>query len=173
MGTTGGPRRPQGPRPTKGAGAREAEHMLRVPTYVAPSQIAGVGLFAAKKLPAGAVIWEYTEGVDWRITPEEFRLFPEPYRSRLRHYLYEEDSGTFVLCGDNAKFMNHHPDPNCDDTPDQYTVTKRVIRAGEELTCDYRSFDAESRINGVFFPEQLTLVTSTPEPSLKRAGGVR
>jgi hypothetical protein len=147
--------------------------MLRVPTYVAPSPIAGVGLFAAKRLPAGCVIWEFTEGVDWRITPEEFHLFPEPYRSRLRHYLYEEDTGTLVLCGDNAKFMNHHPDPNCDDTPDQYTVTKRAIRAGEELTCDYRAFDAESRLNGVFFAEPLTLVKPVAEPHLQRAGGVR
>lgn len=122
--------------------------MLRVPTFVAPSPIAGVGLFAATDLPAGTVIWEYTEGVDWRIAPAEFGLFPEPYRARLRHYVYEEDDGTFVLCGDNAKFMNHSDVPNCDDPEGAYTVTNRHVRAGEELTCDYRSFDRESRVNG-------------------------
>jgi len=173
VGATGGLVALSGPARRRGRGPEKQHNMLRVPTYVAPSQIAGVGLFAAKKLPAGCVIWQFTEGVDWRITPEEFGLFPEPYRSRLRHYLYEEEAGTLVLCGDNAKFMNHNPDPNCDDTPDQYTVTKRAIRAGEELTCDYRAFDAESRLNGVFFAEPLTLVKPVAEPHLQRAGGVR
>jgi SET domain-containing protein len=125
--------------------------MLRVPTFVAPSPVAGVGLYAATDLPAGTVIWEYTEGVDWRIAPEEFARFPEPYRSRLRHYVYEEDSGVFVLCGDNAKFMNHSDRPNCDDPEGAYTVTNRVVRAGEELTCDYRSFDRDSRMHGMEF----------------------
>lgn len=123
--------------------------MLRVPTFVAPSPIAGVGLFAATDLPAGTVIWEFTEGVDWRISPEELALFPEPYRARLRHYLYEEDSGVFVLCGDNGKFMNHSESPNCDDPEGEFTVTNRLVRAGEELTCDYRAFDRESRLHGM------------------------
>ena len=123
--------------------------MLRVPTFVAPSPIAGVGLFAATDLPPGTVIWEYTEGVDWRISPQEFELFPEPFRGRLRHYVYEDDAGVFVLCGDNAKFMNHSESPNCDDPEGEYTVTNRHIRAGEELTCDYRSFDRESRVQGL------------------------
>ena len=125
--------------------------MLRVPTFVAPSPIAGVGLFAATDLPAGTIVWEYTEGVDWRITPQEFAGFPEPYRSRLHHYVYEDDSGVFVLCGDNAKFMNHADRPNCDDPEGEYTVTNRLVHAGEELTCDYRTFDRESRVRGTSF----------------------
>jgi SET domain-containing protein len=137
--------------PARGRGARRESGMLRVPTFVAPSPIAGVGLFAATDLPAGTVVWEYTEGVDWRISPEEFAAFPEPYRSRLRHYVYEEDAGAFVLCGDNAKFMNHDDAPNCDDPEGEYTVTNRLVRAGEELTCDYRSFDRESRLSGMLF----------------------
>lgn len=128
--------------------------MLRVPTYVAPSSIAGVGLFAATDLPANSVIWEYSEGVDWKITPSELILFPEPFQSRLRHYLYQEDSGVYVLCGDNAKYMNHSEQPNCDDTGGEYTVTTRAIKAGEELTCDYRLFDLESRSFGVTFNGQ-------------------
>jgi SET domain-containing protein len=128
--------------------------MLRVPTYVAPSSISGVGLFAATDLPANSIIWEYSEGVDWKISPSELILFPEPFQSRLRHYLYQEDSGVYVLCGDNAKYMNHSDQPNCDDTGAKYTVTTRAIKAGEELTCDYRLFDLESRSVGVSFNGQ-------------------
>ena len=36
---------------------------------------------------AGTIVWEFTEGVDWRIAPEELSLLPEPFRLRLRHYV--------------------------------------------------------------------------------------
>lgn len=125
--------------------------MLHIPTYVAPSRIAGMGLFSATDLEAGTIIWEYTHGVDWKISPEELERFPEPYVSWLRHYLYRDDSGIYVLCGDNAKFMNHDDDPNCDDSGDVYTVTRRAVEAGEELTCDYRLFDLDTKEAGVVF----------------------
>ena len=32
--------------------------MLCVPTYLAPSAIEGFGLFAARPIPAGTVVWE-------------------------------------------------------------------------------------------------------------------
>jgi hypothetical protein len=54
-----------------------------------------------------------------------------------------------VLCGDNAKFMNHSFEPNCDDVDGPYTVTKRDIATDEELTCDYRLFDLESARDGL------------------------
>ena len=118
--------------------------MLRVPTVVAPSSIEGVGLFAAERITAGTVIWEFTQGVDWRIPVAEFDRFPDPYRSWLLRYVYREPTGCYVLCGDNAKFMNHSFDPNCDDVDGPYTVAKRDIAEGEELTCDYRLFDLDS-----------------------------
>ena len=130
--------------------------MLRVPTYLAPSPIAGMGLFSSRSLPPGEVIWEFTEGVDWRISPTELELFPEPFKARLRHYVYLEESGFFVLCGDNGKFMNHSDTPNCDDPDGAHTVTRRRIKAGEELTCDYRLFDVEAKLSGLRFgPESI------------------
>ncbi|MDH3271351.1 MAG: SET domain-containing protein [Gemmatimonadota bacterium] len=125
--------------------------MLRIPTYVAPSSIAGVGVFSATHLPAGTVIWEFTEGVDRRITADEFERFPEAFRDWIRHYLYRDDSGLFVFCGDNAKYMNHEDDPNCDDSGPSYTITRRPIRSGEELTCDYTLFDEDTKVSGLRF----------------------
>lgn len=132
-------------------GPESASSVLQIPTYVAPSRISGMGLFAATELEPGTIIWEFTPSVDWRIQPDELKSFPEPYRSRLRHYLYRDDSGAFVLCGDNAKFMNHEDDPNCDDSDQFHTVTRRWIAAGEELTCDYRQFDLDAKTEGVEF----------------------
>jgi hypothetical protein len=51
-----------------------------------------------------------------------------------------------VLCGDDARFFNHEDEPTCRDFPDLdggTTVAARDIELGEELTCDYASFDAQ------------------------------
>ncbi len=124
--------------------------MFLVPTVLGPSSIHGTGVFAVTDIAAGAVLWEFTEGVDWRIEPDDLAAFPEPYQSRLRAWCYLDHDGRYVLCGDTAKFMNHSDDPNCDE-PDGQTVANRPIAAGEELTCDYRTFDLESQEKGAAF----------------------
>ena len=116
--------------------------MFCVPTYVKRSRIHGVGVFTPEPIREGTLIWDFVEDVDWRLTPEDLSSFPEPFQSRLRQYCYLDPSGLYVLCGDNAKFMNHAPDPNCDDSGD-VTRAARDIEAGEELTCDYGAFDVE------------------------------
>ena len=123
--------------------------MFLVPTYVAPSGTHGFGVHAGEAIPAGTRIWEFTPGVDLRFPPEVVAGIPEPLGSKLRMYCYQEPDGTLVLCGDNAKFMNHSFEPNCDDVDGPYTITKRDIAAGEELTCDYRLFDLESARDGL------------------------
>jgi len=123
--------------------------MFRVPTYVSPSPIAGVGVFTPFPIPAGTVLWEFTPGVDLRLHPSVVDGTPEPLGTLLRHYCYEEPDGTLVLCGDNARFMNHSFEPNCDDEGGAFTTACRDIGAGEELTCDYRLFDAPSARTGL------------------------
>ncbi|MCB1496704.1 MAG: SET domain-containing protein, partial [Bauldia sp.] len=59
----------------------------------------------------------------------------------LRCYGYQPaDAPVFVLCGDNARFMNHSSKPNADDIGD-LTIACRDIAKGEEITCDYAKFD--------------------------------
>lgn len=123
--------------------------MYLVPTFLAESSIHGIGVFAGVPIPAGTRIWEFHDGVDWKLTPEELASFPEPYQSRFRMYCYLGSDGLYVFCGDNAKYMNHSDAPNCDDPEGLYTVTNRTIEAGEELTCDYRAFDVEAVVKGL------------------------
>ena len=118
--------------------------MFLVPTHVGPSTIHGLGAFASAPIPAGTAIWRFDPAVDWRIPAADLERFPEPYQSWFRAYCYLAEDGVYVYCGDNAKYMNHSPSPNCDDSGMLGTVTLREIAAGEELTCDYRAFDAES-----------------------------
>jgi SET domain-containing protein len=118
---------------------------LRVPTYLAPSGIHGVGVFTPEFIPAGSVIWTFDPEVDWTLSADDVNHFPEAYRPKIRAYCYLDESGVYILCGDNARFMNHSEEPNCDDWTSRSTLAWRDIQAGEELTCDYRAFDLESR----------------------------
>lgn len=123
--------------------------MFLIPTVVQPSPVAGFGVFTESAVPAGTLIWEFTEGVDLSLEPRLIEAVPEPLRAKLKQYCYVEPSGRYILCGDNARFMNHSFDPNCDDSLENGTVTRRDIEAGEELTCDYRQFDVPSREDGL------------------------
>ena len=123
--------------------------MFRVPTFVSRSSIHGFGVFAAEAIKKGTIVWQFDEGADWILTPDEMALFPEKLQAQMEAWTYQGEDGCFILCSDGAKFMNHSFDPNCDDSGFIRTVAARDIQAGEELTCDYREFDEKSKQNGL------------------------
>ena len=120
--------------------------MLLVKTYVAPSAVHGLGLFAAEPIARGACIWRFDPRIDRLYGASEREGAPEPLRSFLAIYAYPErvGSSTYVLDGDNARFMNHSREPNTDCEID--TIATRDIAAGEELLCDYRQFHPDFRL---------------------------
>lgn len=115
--------------------------MLCIPTYVAPSGIHGLGLYAARALEPGTLVWRFDSERDLVLSSDALASLPAVKRQRLRSYCYEHSAGVLVLCGDDAIFMNHHDRPNCDDPGPTVTIARRAIAAGEELTVDYRLFD--------------------------------
>jgi hypothetical protein len=111
--------------------------MLRVKTYLDKSKTpgAGIGLFAAEDIPEGATIWRLDESFDLVIDQADWP--PEVPNDFLRFYGYSPSgAGPYVVCLDNARFMNHSRMPN--GIGDKETVAARDISAGEELTEDYR-----------------------------------
>lgn len=122
--------------------------MLMVKTRLGPSDIAGIGLFAAEGIPKGTVTWRFMPAYDRLLTQADIDSLPEPARSNILDHVYlDAASGLFVLCADNARFMNHADDPNTAGVHESgsiegFDVATRDITAGEELTCDYRTFDA-------------------------------
>ena len=120
--------------------------MLLVKTYLDRSAIHGIGLFAAERIPAGAVIWRRSPEIDVLLDPAQLERLHPASREQIRKYTYMDRMlGKLVLCGDDARFFNHSDAPNCHDFPDAdggTTVAARDIDAGEELTSDYASFDA-------------------------------
>jgi hypothetical protein len=73
---------------------------------------------------------------------------PEFTRTRLAPWLYQDErTGLWVLCSDDARYMNHSDQPNLAiQGEDMHAL--RDIAAGEELTCDYREFDLQARTTG-------------------------
>jgi SET domain-containing protein len=122
--------------------------MLMVKTRLGPSDIAGIGLFAAENIPKGTVTWRFMPAYDRLLTEADIDMLPEPARSNILDHVYlDATSNQFVLCADNARFMNHADDPNTSGVHEAgsiegFDVATRDIAAGEELTCDYRTFDA-------------------------------
>jgi len=136
--------------------------MLLVKTYLAYSPIHGIGVFTEEHVPKGTAVWRFDDLVDRRIAPAETALFPPLYQTYVKHYGYlcpqellnpdqppTRDNMVIILCGDDARFFNHSDDPNVVESPLPGGVTGEDVAArdivpGEELTCDYFSFDAEA-----------------------------
>ena len=125
--------------------------MLTVKTVVRPSLIDGLGLFAAQAIPAETVIWEFVANFDIVYSAEEFDRLPTAAKPHVRKYSYfDAAKNLWVLCGDDARFMNHADKPNTYEEPGNRTIAVCDIAEGEELTCDYRQFDGRSFLDEVF-----------------------
>jgi SET domain-containing protein len=76
------------------------------------------------------------------------RAGSEHEQTYLKNFSYlSRFTGVWVLPGDHDRYMNHSDEPNVGMNPNGNTenLALRDIAAGEELTCDYRTFDAEWR----------------------------
>jgi hypothetical protein len=128
-------------------GLRRHHDMLLVKTKIGPSAIAGIGLFADSFIPKGAYVWRFGRGFDIRVDKDYPSTLPEPARSFFMKYAYQiPETLKYVLCADDARFLNHSEIPNtrCVEDPDDEdtaSVAARDIQPGEELTIDYREFD--------------------------------
>lgn len=123
--------------------------MMLIRTRVAPSAIHGMGLFAAEAAPKGTPIWRFETGFDREFSSEQVASLPARTHEHLRWFGYvTTDTGRVVLSGDHSCFMNHSATPNTGAPPQATqpvtTVALRDIAAGEEISCDYSSFDADT-----------------------------
>lgn len=116
--------------------------MMRVRTRVGPSLIEGLGLFAVDPLPAGTTVWALTPGLDIEVPRERYESVEGPEAEFLGRYAYyDPQRQTYLLCADDARFMNHSAEPNVSPTVDDRCWALRDIAAGEELTCNYHHID--------------------------------
>jgi SET domain-containing protein len=107
------------------------------------SPIHGRGVFAARTIRKGDAIIEYRGR---RISAEEADNLPDSDPDNPFHtFLFELNDGRVIdagVRGNAARWINHSCQPNCvpyeDDSGRVFIEAKRTIRAGEELSYDYK-----------------------------------
>jgi hypothetical protein len=113
-----------------------------LPFEIRPSPIQGLGAFATRAIPAGTRLIEYA---GQRITSAESDArYPEPADERHHTFLFAIDDDIVIdaaVDGNEARFINHSCDPNCDAVIDDARIfieTVRDVAPGEELAYDYQ-----------------------------------
>ena len=104
---------------------------------VRKSGVHGQGVYAVHAIPEGKRIIEYTgERVSWEAAPDD-KNDPHTFNFGL-------DNGEVInpeVGGNDARWINHSCDPNCEAVEEDdriFIYAIRDIRAGEELLYDYQ-----------------------------------
>jgi len=116
--------------------------MMKVPSYVGPSAVAGLGLFAAAPIARGTITWLLEPAFDRFFKAAQVAALDPLERQWFETYSFVMRSGDHCLCADNDRFINHcHIAPNIDGTGGWKEVALRDIAEGEELLVDYRTVE--------------------------------
>ena len=122
--------------------------MLIIATNLQPSAVHGLGVFTAQAVRAGEVISRYLPPFDVQFPAALLPALSAAECAYLKNFAYRSRyTGLYILTGDHDRYMNHSATPNVGMNPNGNTenLALRDLAAGEELTCDYRTFDADWR----------------------------
>lgn len=115
--------------------------MLTINTYLAPSSVHGIGLFAAEFIPAGSPVWKFNQYIDKIFKKEGFLAICSRLDScSLKHLLNSSycRGGRYFYLTDNARFINHSDNYDNICFVDDYTeVAMRDIEPHDELLENY------------------------------------
>lgn len=113
-----------------------------LPFEIRDSPIQGKGAFAIRHIPAGTRLIEYAGE---RLTPGQADArYPDTPEERHHTFLFAIDDDVVIdaaVNGNEARFINHSCDPNCDAVVEDKRIWIETIRdvvPGEELAYDYR-----------------------------------
>ena len=131
-------------RSTTAAPRRSAEKARRGadhPFEIRRSSIQGKGAFATRRIRAGQRIIEYVgQHID---RDEGDRRYDDENMSRHHTFLFALDDGSVIdaaVGGNEARFINHSCDPNCQAIEEDgriFIEALRNIQPGTELVYDY------------------------------------
>lgn len=103
----------------------------------------GYGVFATRDIPKGTIIWAL-DPLDQIIEHGKAKALKDPVDAQLKRYSWVNGSGDRILCWDFGRFMNHSCEPNSVGPGKlEFEIAVRDIKAGEEVTCDYGTFNLE------------------------------
>jgi hypothetical protein len=110
--------------------------------------VVGYGVVAKQFIPKGTITWVLDE-FDRKFTQREFESFGVTYQEILKTYSYRDNNGNFILCWDNARFVNHSFNANCLSTAYDFELAIRDIFPGEQLTDDYGYLNIDEPFRGI------------------------
>lgn len=96
----------------------------------------GYGVVATQYIPKGTITWALDK-LDRIFSQEEVESMDAFYKKILDTYTFRDNQGQYILCWDNARFVNHSFRSNCLTTAYDFEIAIRDIEPGEELTDDY------------------------------------
>jgi hypothetical protein len=108
----------------------------------------GYGVVATEFIPAGTITW-VLDKLDREFTPAEMGSLEPLYQSILDTYTFRDNKGRFILCWDNARYVNHSFNSNCLTTAYDFEVAVRDIHIGEQLTDDYGYLNIPQPFRGI------------------------
>jgi len=80
--------------------------MMTIPVEVGRSPIHGQGVFARERVRAGTVIWQFHPGLEQKMDNALLKYSDEEVRDFLLARGYLNQSDQWILCVDEAQFMN-------------------------------------------------------------------
>jgi uncharacterized protein len=125
-----------------------------VETELRPSPIHGIGAFLLEDVRKGDLIWRFDSRIDRVFADWEVEHLPEILREFLQVYsTYQEESGLWILCGDNGRHFNHSDEPNTRSLGVGFgdDIAAQDLAAGTELTTDYRQICDAVRKRGTIY----------------------
>src|SRR4051812_18240825 len=95
--------------------------------FISPEK--GYGVVATQLIPKGTITW-VLDPLDQEFTAEEIAKMPARIRKILDTYTYRDNKGHFIMCWDNARFVNHSYHSNCLSTAYNFELAIRDIYPG-------------------------------------------
>lgn len=116
--------------------------MFLIDVYLDKSPIEGIGVFTKHAITKGTLIWKFDPRFDRLIPNTVWESQEGAVKSYLDRYCYPSRSRPdhIVFEADDARYMNHSNEPNCDFSREEAAYSLKDIASGEELTCDYNLF---------------------------------
>lgn len=114
--------------------------MLIVETYLSPSKIHGIGLFANQFIPQGTIVYKYEEAFTKSYSQQELlRMRDDKFAKRILMKHAWKRGDMYIISLDDDRFTNHSDEPNTHTIGDD-TFASIDIHKGEEITGNYNHF---------------------------------
>jgi uncharacterized protein len=131
--------------------------MLLIPTYIAPSNIHGVGLYSKIRIKKGQRVYVFDPETEIDLTRDELLGLPIYTQIELYDHMWKNTvTGKYCCSSGNARVINHSSHPNLSsfymaiygaEGIMVHEATRR-IDPGDELTRNYNDFDVLDESEG-------------------------